>query len=128
MKEFETSGGTDVILKPSERHHRPLKYSLPSALLNGAPPWLGLEGDGGEDPHFERLVQAACAATELGVPADGWDWEAVGRSLLSSLAAGTHHVAEAGALASKCSVWLHHKDAAQEQLRFSRHPSGYGSH
>lgn len=116
MVEFEASGGKGVILKPSERHHRPLKYSLPSALLNGAPPWLGLDGDNGEDPYFERLVQAACAATELGMAADDWDWEAVGRSLLSSLAAGTHHVAEAGALASECSVWLHHKDAAQELL------------
>ncbi len=116
MKEFEASGGTGVILKPSERHHRPLKYSLPSALLNGAPPWLGLEGGGGEDPHFERLVQAACAATELGVPADGWDWEAVGRSVLSSLAKVTQQVAEAGNLASECSVWLHDKEAAEELL------------
>lgn len=116
MKEFEAAGGTGVILKPSERHHRPLKYSLPSALLNGAPPWLGLDHDSDEDSYFERLVQAACAATELGMSADDWDWEAVGRSLLSSLAGGTRHVAAAGALAGECSVWLHDKDAAEELL------------
>lgn len=116
MREFEAAGGTGVILKPSERHHRPLKYSLPSALLTGAPAWLGLDGANDEDPHFERLLQAACAATELGMPADDWDWEAVGRSLLSSLAGLTQQVAEAGALASECSVWLHDKDAAEELL------------
>ena len=116
MKEFEASGGTGVVLRPSERHHRPLKYSLPSALLQGAPPWLGLDGGSDEDPHFERLVQAACAATELGMPADDWDWEAVGRSVLSSLAGVTQQVAEAGVLARECSVWLHDKDAAEELL------------
>lgn len=116
MKEFEAAGGTGVVLKPSERHHRPLKYSLPSALLHGAPAWLGFDGAGDQDPYFERLLQAACAATELGMPAEDWDWEAVGRSVLSSLAGVTQQVAEAGVLASECSVWLHDKDAAEELL------------
>ena len=116
MKELEASGGVGVVLKPSERHHRPLKYALPSALLDSAPPWVGFDGANGEDPHFERLVQAACSATEFGMPADGWDWEAVGKSLLSSLAGSTRQVAGGDALTSEYSVWLHDKDAAAELL------------
>jgi putative ATP-dependent DNA ligase len=119
MKEFEAGGGTGVVLKPSERHHRPLKYALSSALTHGAPAWLGLDHEIEEDPYFERLLQAACAATETGMPPEDWDWEAVGKSLLQTLARAAEQVAGGGSLSQQYSVWLHHEESAElllEQL------------
>jgi len=112
MHEFEAAGGHGIVLKPSERHHRPLKYSLPSALLTGAPSRLGLHSSLEEDPHLERLVQAACAATEMDVAPDDWDWAAVGKSLFRSLAQAARDVADGDAITHEYSVWLHHKEAA----------------
>jgi putative ATP-dependent DNA ligase len=112
MKEFEQAGGKGVVLKPSERHHRPLKYSLPAALYNGAPAWLGLDHEIEEDPYMARLLQAACAATELDLAPDAWAWEAVGKSLLQELAGTVREVAEGGSLTRDYDVWLHEESSA----------------
>lgn len=116
MRDLEASGARGVILKPSEPHHRPLKYSLPSALLDERLTSLELDGKNEEDPYRARLIQAACAATELSVPAGDWDWEAVGRSLLTQLAGVTKQVAKGDTLTTEYSVWLHNKEAAEELL------------
>ena len=117
MKELEADGALGVVLKPSERHHRPLKYSMTAAVLESLPPWAGLD-DGDElDPFFERLVQAACAATELDKPADEWDWETVGKALLRPLANAARDVDGGKELTVEHSVWLHDQEAAQELLR-----------
>jgi len=112
LAELEAKGGTGVVLKPSERHHRPLKYSLPSALQHAAPAWLGIDHEIDEDPYMERLLQAACAATEVGRGADEWDWAAVGEALLRNLAEAVRDVEAGGSLTQEYSVWLHEKDAA----------------
>lgn len=120
MEEFQASGGRGIVLKPSERHHRPLKYALPASLLNGAPPWLGLDQQTADDPYLERLLQAACAATEVRQSADDWDWEAIGKSLFAELAATARAVADGNPLHRDYSVWLHDKAAAElliDQLR-----------
>jgi ATP-dependent RNA circularization protein (DNA/RNA ligase family) len=116
MKEFEAAGGHGLVIKPSESHHRPLKYSLPSALLRDAPAWLGLDGGIEDDPHLERLLQAACAATEMDQDADDWDWAAVGKSLFASLARLAKTVADGGTLTESHSVWVHQKESATTLL------------
>jgi putative ATP-dependent DNA ligase len=116
MKEFEAAGGLGIVIKPSESHHRPLKYSLPSALLRGAPGRLGLDGEVREDPHFERLLQGACAATETNLHAGDWDWATVGESLFSSLAQAAQTIAEGGTLTESYSVWVHEKESATTLL------------
>jgi len=123
MKEFEAAGGRGIVLKPSERHHRPLKYSLPSALLHSTPSWLGLDRETEEDPYFARLLQAACSATEFGLSAEEWDWATVGKSIFSSLAQATEGIAAGSPLAEEYSVWLHQKESATtliEQLEERR--------
>jgi putative ATP-dependent DNA ligase len=120
MKEQEASGAGGIVLKPSERHHRPLKYALPSALRHAAPAWLALDQKIDEDPCLGRLLQAACAATEVGVPPGGWDWEAIGRALLDEIAEAVRTVGEGGTLIRQHSVWLHAREAAAaliEQLQ-----------
>ncbi len=112
MKEFEAAGGRGIVLKPSERHHRPLKYSLPSALLHSTPSWLGLVREIEEAPYFARLLQAACSATELGLSAEEWDWATVGKSIFSSLAQATEGIVAGSALAEEYSVWLHQKESS----------------
>lgn len=116
MKDFEAAGGQGIVLKPSESHHRPLKYSLPSALLHGAPGWLGLDGGIEDDPHLERLLQGACAAAEMDLHTDDWDWAAVGKSLFSALAELVETVAAGGTLSETHSVWVHHKESATTLL------------
>ena len=116
MRELESKGGSGVVLKPSERHHRPLKYSLPSALMNPAPAWLGLENAIQEDPYMERLLQAACAAAELDLEPRDWDWRRIGESLFAGLAEAARSVADGEALRSSHSVWLHKRQAAEELL------------
>lgn len=116
MKDFEAAGGLGIVLKPSESHHRPLKYSLPSALLRGAPGWLGLDGGLDDDPPLERLLQGACAAAETGLHADDWDWAAVGKSLFSALARDTQTIASGGTLTEGHSVWVHEKESATTLL------------
>jgi len=116
MKGVEEGGGQGIVLKPSERHHRPLKYSVPSALEHGAPGWLGLDSEIDEDPYFERLAQAACAATEMQTDGDEWDWAAIGKSLLAPLAEAAQSVNRGEALTQDHSVWVHEKDAAVELL------------
>ena len=117
MRELEADGALGVVLKPSERHHRPLKYALPAAVLESPPPWAGLD-DGAEiDPTFERLVQAACAATELEKSADDWDWATLGKALLRPLADAAHDVDDGKPLALQHSVWLHEQEAAEELVR-----------
>ncbi len=116
MQELEEAGGYGVVLKPSERHHRPLKFSLPSTLMNDAPAWLGLDNVLDEDPYFERLLQAACAAAELDRKPEDWDWSRVGKAVFGALAEVVREIADGGSLTSECSVWLHEKDAAAELL------------
>lgn len=116
MKDFEAAGGHGIVLKPSESHHRPLKYSLPSALLRGAPGWLVLGGGIEDDPHLERLLQGACAATEMDLHADDWDWAAVGKSLFSSLAQVVQTISAGGTLTASHSVWVHQKESATTLL------------
>lgn len=119
MKAQAADGASGIVLKPSERHHRPLKYALPAALHHGAPAWLGLDDGIEEDPYRERLLQAACAATELGAPAGEWDWETVGRALLENLAQAARTVAGGDALTQQFSVWVHARESAElllEQL------------
>lgn len=112
MKQFEESGGIGVVLKPSERHHRPLKYSLPAAIRQSAPAWTGLDEQVGEDPYLERLLQAACAATETGLAPDAWNWNDVGESLLRNLAEAARQVNAGETLREECSVRLHHEESA----------------
>ncbi len=116
MRNIEDRGAPGAILKPSERHHRPLKFSFPGALLDEVPAWAGFDGSD-DDPFFERLIQAACAATEMDRAADNWDWENVGRALLAPLAAAAREVESGGRLAQEYSVWLHSDSAAEELLR-----------
>ena len=116
MKDFEAAGGHVIVLKPSESHHRPLKYSLPSALLRGAPGWLGLDGGVEDDSHLERLLQGACAAAEMERNTADWDWAAVGKSLFSALAELVETVAAGGTLTETHNVWVHHKESATTLL------------
>jgi ATP-dependent RNA circularization protein (DNA/RNA ligase family) len=116
MKDFEAAGGHGIVLKPSESNHRPLKYALPSALLCGVPGWLGLDGGIEHDPHLERLLQGACAAAEMDLHTDDWDWAAVGKSLFSSLAQVAQTIAAGGALIESRSVWVHEKESATTLL------------
>ncbi len=116
MKEVEASGHFGVVLKPSERHHRPLKFALPSALMNDVPAWLGLDNTIDEDPYFERLLQAACGAAELGRAPEDWDWDRVGKAVFARLAGVVRHIDDGGDLTSEHSVWLHHEGAAKELL------------
>lgn len=115
MKERDEAGSQGLLLKPSERHHRPLKYALPAAIRGRAPAWLGFD-DALDDPYLERLAQAACAATELRIAPESWDFEAVGRALLGPLAAAAAAVAAGEPLGEDFSVWLHAKEAAEELL------------
>ena len=117
MRDIEDRGAPGVILKPSERHHRPLKFSFPTALLASMPAWAAFDSSDDEHPFFERLVQAACAATEMERAADNWDWENIGRALLAPLAAAAKEVESGGRLAEEYSVWLHDDAAAEELLR-----------
>lgn len=112
MKEIEAEGVSGIILKPSERHHRPLKYSLPSVVLRPAPLWLGLDDEIEEDPYLERLLQAACAAAETGKSPDEWDWAAVGEAMFGKLARAAQEVAGGGSLVLEYSVRLHDKASA----------------
>ncbi len=116
MRNIEDRGAPGVILKPSERHHRPLKFSFPTALLAEMPAWAGFESSDDEHPFFERLVQAACVATGMDRAADNWDWENVGKVLLAPLAAAAKEVESGGLLAEQYSVWLHDEAAAKELL------------
>lgn len=112
MREIEQNGATGIVLKPSERHHRPLKYSLPAAIRHAAPAWTGLDEDLDGDPYRDRLLQAACAARESGLAPDEWDWGAVGESLLRGLAEAVREVDEGGTLRHAYDVWLNHEDSA----------------
>ena len=112
MKRLEDSGAVGVVLKPSERHHRPLKYSLPSAIRYAAPAWAGLDEDLDEDPYHQRLLQAACAATETGLAVDAWDWAAVGESLLRNLAEAARRVEDGETLRAEYDVRLNHEESA----------------
>lgn len=110
-------GARGVVLKPSERHHRPLKYTTPSALLRHRPDWLGLEPEGGaEHPFDERLLRAACGAAELGRSADGWDWAAVGRALLEPLARAVRAVDDGGPLRDERTAWFYGREAAERMV------------
>jgi len=116
MKERDEAGGQGLLLKPSERHHRPLKYALPSAIQRRSPAWLGFDNALAGDPYLERLAQAACAATELRLGPESWDFEAVGRALLEPLAEAAAAVAAGEPLGEDFSVWLHGEAAAEELL------------
>lgn len=127
MKERNEAGSQGLLLKPSERHHRPLKYALPSAIQRAAPAWLSFEDGLEEDPYLQRLAQAACAATELGLEPESWDFEAVGRALLEPLAKAAAEVAAGKTLGEDFSVWLHRKEAAEELLAQLEERSAAGS-
>lgn len=117
MKQVEEAGAIGIVLKPSERHHRPLKYSLSGVVRHSAPAWAGLDDGIDEDPYFERLLQAACAATETGLAPDDWDWGAVGEALLGNLAEAARQVEEGETLSEECSVWLNDKANADLLLQ-----------
>ena len=112
MRSLDESGAKGVILKPSEPHHRPLKYGLPSAQFNELLTLLELGRDG-DDLCRARLFQACCGANELELGVGPWDWEAVGRSLLAGLAGGVDQVAKGNTLATEHSVWLSNKASAE---------------
>jgi len=112
MRSLDESGAKGVILKPSEPHHRPLKYGLPSAQFNELLTLLELGRDR-DDLCRSRLFQACCGANELELGVGPWDWEAVGRSLLAGLAGGVDQVAKGNTLATEHSVWLSNKASAE---------------
>ena len=112
MRSLDESGAKGVILKPSEPHHRPLKYGLPSAQFHEFLTLVALGRDG-DDLCRARLFQACCGANELELGVGPWDWEAVGRSLLAGLAGGVAQVANGTTLAPEHSVWLSNKVSAE---------------
>jgi putative ATP-dependent DNA ligase len=110
-------GGTGVVLKPSERPHRPLQYAIPPELGSPRPIWTALAQDeAGVDTIFQRLLRASCAHMEQGTGVEDIDWEDVGRSLLAPIVDGVQKVAAGEELRQKSSVWLHGKDAAESVL------------
>ena len=112
MRSLDNSGTRGVILKPSEPHHRPLKYALPSAQFSELLTLLEL-GKDETDLCRKRLFQACCAASELQLPSSSWNWEAVGQSLLAGLAGGIDQVVKGDTLATEHSVWLSNKESAE---------------
>ena len=112
MRSLDSSGTRGVILKPSEPHHRPLKYALPSAQFSELLTLLEL-GKDETDLCRKRLFQACCAASELQLPSSSWNWEAVGQSLLAGLAGGIDQVVKGDTLATEHSVWLSNKESAE---------------
>ncbi|MBU91176.1 MAG: hypothetical protein CL475_02010, partial [Acidobacteria bacterium] len=112
MRALDESGAKGAILKPSEPHHRPLKYGLPSAQFNELLTLLELGKDETDLCHA-RLFQACCGANELELGVNSWDWEEVGRSLLAGLASGVDRIAKGNTLATEHSVWLSNKESAE---------------
>ena len=112
MRSLDNAGTKGVILKPSEPHHRPLKYALPTAQFSELLTLMEL-GKDEADLCRKRLFQACCAASELELPASSWNWEAVGQSLLAGLAEGIDQVVKGGTLATEHSVWLSTKESAE---------------
>lgn len=117
LDRIDREGARGVVLKPSERHHRPLKYATPSSLLDGRDDWLGFENEGGvEHPFDQRLLRAACAAAELDREPDGWDWEVVGRTLLRPLARAVRAIDRDGVLREERTAWFHERDHAERMV------------
>ncbi len=109
--------GTGVVLKPSERPHRPLQYSTPLELFTSHPLWTALaEDEAGVNTFFQRLLRASCALMEEGATTEDIDWEAVGRSLLEPIVDGVQRVAAGEDLRKPCSVWVHEKETAEALL------------
>ncbi len=109
--------GTGVVLKPSERPHRPLQYSTRPELLRSHPLWMALADDeAGFNSFFQRLLRASCAIVEEGGGPEDIDWETVGRSLLEPIIDGVHRVASGEELRQTSSVWVHQKETAEALL------------
>jgi putative ATP-dependent DNA ligase len=109
--------GTGVVLKPSERPHRPLQYSTPPELLLSHPLWTALaEDEEGVNTFFQRLLRASCALMEEGATPEDIDWEALGRSLLEPVLDGVQRVAAGEDLRQPFSVWVHQKETAEALL------------
>ena len=109
--------GTGVVLKPSERPHRPLQYSTPPELFRSHPLWTALaEDDTGFDSFFQRLLRASCALVEEDAEAKDIDWEALGRALFEPIVDGIQRVAAGEDLRQAFSVWVHQKEAAEALL------------
>ena len=109
--------GTGVVLKPSERPHRPLQYSTPPEIFRSHPLWKALaEDESGFDSYFQRLLRASCALAEEGAVPQDINWEALGRSLLEPIVEGVHLVAAGEDLREPCSVWVHQKDTSAALL------------
>jgi putative ATP-dependent DNA ligase len=110
-------GGTGVVLKPSERPHRPLQYAIPPELQSPRPLWTMLaEDEAGIDTVFQRLLRASCAYAEQGVETEEISWEAVGRALFAPIIEGVQRVAAGDELRQANSVWLHHRESAEALL------------
>lgn len=110
-------GGTGVVLKPSERPHRPLQYAVPPEVGSPRPLWTVLaEDEAGVDTVFQRLLRASCAYVEQGTSTEEIDWEVVGRSLFEPIIEGVQKVAAGEDLRQKASVWLHQKESAEALL------------
>lgn len=111
-REIDAAGGSGLVLKPAERHHRPLRYATPGSLLRPLGAGEGLTA--GHDPYRRRLLEAACAAAEL--EPEGRGWEGVGKALLAPLQEAARAVAAGGRVEEERSVWLHRRQAAEALL------------
>lgn len=119
--ELDAQGATGVVLKPSDRRHRPLKYATPSELLCPLPvgAWLALQG-AASDPCLQRLLRAAFSLSEFRQGGEEIDWQGTGKMLLEPFLDALHQLADGEGLRQERSVWVHEKEAAEKLLAHLR--------